>query len=59
MSFSDDSLARQIPTTDPLLKYGSPFYMELLNSGTLTVTATVVSGYNYRVQVIEHTITIK
>jgi hypothetical protein len=58
ISFSDDSMARRILLTDPNLKHGSPFYIELLTSGTLTVTCTVVSGYNRTVHTIQHTITI-
>lgn len=58
MSFSDNTLARRIPLDDPLLTNGSPFYIELLGSGTLTITCTVVSGYNRTVHSIQHTITI-
>lgn len=59
MTFSDNTLARKIPLDDPLLTNGSPFYLELLNSGTLTITCKVVCGYNRRVQTIQHTITIQ
>lgn len=58
MSFSDNTLARRIPLDDPLLTHGSPFYIELLDSGNLTITCTVVSGYNRTVHTIQHTITI-
>ena len=58
MTFSDDTLARRIPITDENLLHGSPFYIQLLGSGTLTVTCTVVSGYNRAVHTVQHTITI-
>ena len=58
MSFSDNTLARKIPLDDPLLTNGSPFYFEILGSGTLTITCNVTCGYNRRVQTIQHTITI-
>ena len=59
MSFSDNTLARHIPVTDPNLKNGSPFYVELLAAGSVTVTVNVVCGYNRRAQTIQKTITIQ
>ena len=59
MTFSDDTLVRRVPLSDPNLKNGSPFYLELLAAGTVTVTCTVISGYNRTSQTIQHTITIK
>ena len=59
ITFSDDTLARCIPLTDPNLKNGSPFYIELLDSGTLTIYVSVVCGYNHRTQTISKTITVK
>ena len=59
MTFSDDSMARRISLDDPLLTNGSPFYIELLSSGTFTVTCNVTCGYDRHVQTIQHTITIK
>lgn len=59
MSFSDDTMARRIPLTDPKLKHGSPFYLEWLASGTCTITCTVVCGYNRRVQTVNFTVTVK
>ena len=58
MTFSDDTLARRIPITDENLLHGSPFYIQLLGSGSLTVTCTVVSGYNRAVHTVQHTIII-
>ena len=58
MSFSDNTLARRIPLDDPLLTNGSPFYIELLGSGSLTVTCTVISGYNRVAHTVQHTIII-
>lgn len=58
MSFSDNTLARRISLDDPLLTNGSPFYIELLGSGTVTVICTVVSGYNRAVHTVQHTIII-
>ena len=59
MSFSDNTMARHIPLTDPKLKHGSPFYLEWLSAGTCTITCTVVSGYNRQVQTINFTVTVK
>lgn len=58
MTFSGDTLARRIPLNDSNLKHGSPFYIELLDSGSLTITCTVVSGYNRVVHTVQHTIII-
>ena len=58
MTFSDSSMARHIPVTDPNLQHGSPFYLEWLASGTCTVTCTVVSGYNRAVHTIDFTVTV-
>lgn len=58
MTFSDDTLARHIPITDENLLNGSPFYIELLNKGKVTVTCKVVSGYNRQEHTIQHTIKI-
>ena len=58
MTFSDDTLARHIPITYENLLFGSPFYIQLLDKGTLTVTCSVVSGYNRVAQTIQHTIVI-
>ena len=58
MTFSDNTLARRIPLDDPNLMFGSPFYIELLGSGSLTITCTITSGYNRAVHSIQHTITI-
>lgn len=59
MVLSDSNLARHIPITDPNLKHGSPFYLELLDEGTLTVTCTVVCGANRRSYTIQNTFEIK
>ncbi len=59
MTFSDNTLARHIDITDPDLLFGSPFYLQILGKGTLTITCTVVCGYNRRAQTIQHTITVK
>ena len=59
MTFSDDTLARHIPLSDPNLKNGSPFYIELLGAGSLTITCTVVAGYNRQtIKTVSNTITI-
>lgn len=58
ITFSDNSLARYIPSSDPNLLHESPFYVELLGSGSLTYTAYVSCGYDHRVQTIQKTITI-
>ena len=58
MTFSDNTLARRIPLDDPLLMNGSPFYIELLGSGSLTITCSITSGYNRAVHTVQHTITI-
>jgi len=59
MTFSDDTLARHIPLSDPNLKNGSPFYIELLGAGSLTITCTVVVGYNRQtIKTVSNTITI-
>lgn len=59
MTFSDNSMARHIPVTDPNLQHGSPFYLEWLASGTCTITCTVVSGYNRVAHSINFTVTVK
>ena len=47
MSFDDPTIAEQVPTDDSHILNGSPFYIKGLLAGrTVTVTATVVSGYN-------------
>ena len=46
MSFDDPTIAEQVPTTDTHILNGSPFYIRGKANGTVTVTATVVSGYN-------------
>ena len=58
ITFSDDTIGRHVPLTDTNLKNGSPFYIEWLTTGTVTVTATVVSGYNRQSQTIQKSITI-
>lgn len=58
ITFSDNTIGRRIPLTDTNLKNGSPFYIEWLATGTVTVTATVVSGYNRQSQTIQKSITI-
>ena len=59
ITFDDDTKARHIPATNPNLKNGSPFYFEILSSGSLTFTVNVVCGYNHRTQTISRTITVK
>lgn len=59
ITLSDSSLGRYIPYSDPNLLHESPFYVELLGSGTLTFTVTVTSGYNRVVHTVSNTITIK
>ena len=59
ITFSDDTMARRIPLSDPKLKNGSPFYIELLQSGSVDVTVTVVCGYNHRIQTTTRTVTVK
>lgn len=49
-SFSPTNIAQQLPTTDPNLKNGSPFYIEGLNPGTVTVTFTMVIGYQHLIK---------
>ncbi len=58
MTFSDDTLASQVPLTDPNLVNGSPFYINLLSAGTVDVTANLVVGYNRRQVSISKAITI-
>ena len=58
MTFSDDTIAEQVPTDDPHIKNGSPFYIRGLSAGTVTVTATLVVGYNHRTQTISNTLTV-
>ncbi len=59
ITFSDDTMARHIPLSDPNLKNGSPFYIELLGSGTFTVYVSIVCGYNHRTQTTSRTVTVK
>ncbi len=59
MTFNDDTLARRVPLDYPDLMNGSPFYLEILASGTLTITCTVVSGYNRLSHSIQFTVTIQ
>lgn len=59
ITFDDDTLARRIPLTDPKLKNGSPFYIELLGTGTVTVYVSVVCGYDHHTQTISKTVTVK
>ena len=59
ITFDNNSLARYIPSSDPNLLHESPFYFEILGSGTLTYTVHVSCGYNHRIQTISKTITIK
>lgn len=61
ITFSDNSKAVRILPSDPNLKFQNefPFYVELLATGTLTITVTVVCGYNHRTQTIQNTITIQ
>ena len=58
ITFNDDTLGMRIPLDDPNLMNGSPFYIELLRTGTLIITCTVVSGYNRSVHTVQHSITI-
>ena len=58
MSFKGDNIGYQIPTDDPDLANQSPFYIQWTASGTVTVTATIVSGYNHRISTITRTITV-
>lgn len=58
ITLSDNTIGRRVPTTDPRLAHASPFYIEWLASGTVTLTATVTCGYNRTVQTVEKTITI-
>ena len=59
ITFSDDTKARHIPTDDPNLFNHSPFYFEILDSGQLTFTVTVVCGYQHESKTISKTITIQ
>lgn len=59
ITFSDDTLARHIPLTDSNIKNGSPFYIELLGSGTLTIYVSVVCGYNRVTKTVSKTITVQ
>lgn len=54
ITLDDDTMGRRVPITDPKLAHESPFYIEWLSSGTVTVTATIVCGYN-RVEHTTHT----
>lgn len=58
ITFDDDTMAERILLTDPKLKNGSPFYVRLLAAGTVTVTVSVVSGYNRRTQTVSRTFSV-
>ena len=58
MSFKGDNIGHQIPTDDPDLANQSPFYIQWTASGTVTVTATIVSGYDHRTETVTRTITV-
>ena len=46
LTCNDETVAKPIPTTDEHLRNASPFYIKCLSSGTVTVTITLVVGYN-------------
>ena len=46
LTCNDETVAKPLPTTDPNLKHASPFYIECVGAGTVTVTVTLVVGYN-------------
>lgn len=52
ISLDDETMGRRVPVTDPKLAHESPFYIEWLSSGTVTITATIICGYSR----VEHTI---
>ena len=46
LTTDNSTVAIPLSTTDPNLKHASPFYIECLDAGTVTVTVTLVVGYN-------------
>lgn len=58
ITLDDNTIGRRVSTTDPKLAHSSPFYIEWLSSGTVTLTAEVVCGYNRTTQTVQKTITI-
>lgn len=46
LTTDDNTIARPLPTTDPNLKHASPFYVECVGAGAVTVTVKLVVGYN-------------
>lgn len=59
ITFSDNALAKRIPIDDKNLMNGSPFYVQLLGTGTVTMTCTVISGYNRQPHTIVHDVVVK
>ena len=46
LTCNDETVAKPLPTTDEHLKHASPFYIKCLSAGSVTVTVTLVVGYN-------------
>ena len=60
ITFSDNTFGTWIPTTDPDLYAKSPFYLRWGNkTGQVTVTVTVVCGYNRRTESTSRLITVQ
>lgn len=59
ITFSDSTKARQIPYTNQYLKKGSPFYIELLAEGELTITVNMICGFDHRPYSVSKTINVK
>ena len=59
-TFSDEStIGRYLPYDDSHLVNGSPFYIDWLTSGTVTIKVSVVCGYNRSSYSLTKTITIQ
>ena len=55
----DAPIVEQVSRDDSVLINRSPFYMRGLNTGTVTVTATVISGYNRQSHTTSKQFTVK
>lgn len=58
ITFSDPEFGERIPLDDPKLTNGSPFYIRWLKTGEVTVTCTVVSGYNRQSHTVSRLFTV-
>ncbi len=52
------NIGRHVGYTESVLINGSPLYIEWLASGTVTITANIVCGYNHRTYTITKTVTV-